>query len=102
MAWPLYELTALPRGHLTARRQFRAQDGNCPSLSSTDDSRLRGALPVPDSCTAANNVVYSITSSARASGAGGTSIPSALAVCRLMRNSNLLACMTGRSAGSRL
>ena len=32
--------------------------------SSTDDSRLRGALPRPDPCSAANTI-YSITSSAR-------------------------------------
>jgi hypothetical protein len=42
---------------------------------------------------------YSITSSARASRVGGISIPSILAVLRLMMNSNLVACMTGRSAG---
>src|SRR6266571_7791545 len=42
---------------------------------------------------------HSITSSARASSEGGTSIPSALAVLRLMRNSNLVGCSTGRSPG---
>jgi len=42
---------------------------------------------------------YSITSSARASSVGGISSPSALAVCRLMTNSNLVDCNTGRSAG---
>src|SRR6516162_3386380 len=42
---------------------------------------------------------HSITSSARASSVGGTSMPSALAVCRLITNSNLVACNTGRSAG---
>src|SRR6516225_3598045 len=42
---------------------------------------------------------HSITSSAVASSVGGTSMPSALAVCRLMMNSNLLVCMTGSSAG---
>jgi hypothetical protein len=44
-------------------------------------------------------VRYSITSSARASSDGGTSRPSNLAVCRLMANSNLVDCKTGRSAG---
>src|SRR5512144_1219914 len=43
--------------------------------------------------------VHSITSSARASNVGGTSIPSALAVLRLMTNSNLVGCITGMSAG---
>ena len=42
---------------------------------------------------------YSITSSARADKPGGTSMPSALAVVRLMTSSNLVGCSTGRSAG---
>ena len=42
---------------------------------------------------------YSITWSARASSVGGTSRPSIIAVAKLMTSSNLLACMTGRSAG---
>src|SRR5262245_48085507 len=42
---------------------------------------------------------HSITSSARASSVGGTSIPSALAVLRLMIRSNLVGCTTGRSLG---
>jgi hypothetical protein len=43
--------------------------------------------------------IHSITSSARASSVGGMSRPNALLVWRLMTNSNLLDCMTGRSAG---
>src|SRR5262245_53641752 len=39
--------------------------------------------------------LHSITSSARASSVGGTSIPSALAVLRLMTNSNLVDDCTG-------
>ena len=42
---------------------------------------------------------YSITSSAMASSDGGTSMPSACAVCRLRANSNLVDCSTGSSAG---
>ena len=42
---------------------------------------------------------YSITSSAIESKFSGTSMPSARAVCRLMANSNLVVCSTGRSAG---
>jgi len=42
---------------------------------------------------------HSITSSARASSIGGTSIPSALAVLRLITISNLVGCSTGKSAG---
>src|SRR5262249_23368599 len=42
---------------------------------------------------------HSITSSATASNLSGTSRPSALAVLRLITNSSLLGCTTGRSAG---
>src|SRR6266516_1128192 len=42
---------------------------------------------------------HSITSSASASRAGGTSRPSVLAVLRLITNSNFVGCTTGRSAG---
>jgi hypothetical protein len=43
---------------------------------------------------------HSITSSARADRVGGTSMPSAFAVRRLITNSNLVDCTTGKSAGS--
>src|SRR6516165_8568488 len=43
--------------------------------------------------------LHSITSSARASSVGGTDRPSSFAVCRLMTSSNLVDCITGRSAG---
>src|SRR5262245_55586833 len=42
---------------------------------------------------------HSITSSARARSVGGTSMPSALAVPRLMISSTFVDCCTGRSAG---
>src|SRR4029434_4472912 len=42
---------------------------------------------------------YSITSSARTSKEGGTVRPSSLAVFRLITNSNLVGCSTGRSEG---
>jgi len=44
-------------------------------------------------------VGYSITSSATAQNVHGTSMPSCLAVFRLMANTNLVDCTTGRSAG---
>jgi hypothetical protein len=43
--------------------------------------------------------LYSITSSARASSAGGMVSPRVLAVFRLMTSSNLVDCTTGRSTG---
>src|SRR5262249_30870974 len=57
--------------------------------------------PKADSCAAANGIshLYSITSSARTSNDGGTVRPSALAVLRLMTNSNFVGCSTGRSEG---
>jgi hypothetical protein len=48
---------------------------------------------------AAPMATHSITSSARASRAGGTSRPSAFAVVKLMTSSNLVGCTTGNSAG---
>src|SRR5262245_10357952 len=42
---------------------------------------------------------HSITSSAMASTPGGTVRPSLVAVLRLMTNSNLVGCSTGKSAG---
>src|SRR5262249_45800341 len=45
--------------------------------------------------------VHSITSSASASNLSGISIPSALAVLRLMTSSSLFTCSTGKSAGLR-
>src|SRR5215467_10210744 len=42
---------------------------------------------------------HSITSSAMASSPGGKLRPNILAVLRLITNSNLVGCMTGRSAG---
>jgi hypothetical protein len=50
-------------------------------------------------CIAASKI-YSITSSARASSVGGTSMPSVFAVLRLTANSNFVGCSTGKSAGS--
>ena len=43
--------------------------------------------------------LHSMTLSARVSNVAGTSMPSDLAVCRLMTSSNLVDCTTGKSAG---
>jgi hypothetical protein len=59
-------------------------------------------VPQPDSCTAAkeaHRLAQSINSSASNCIELGTSRPSALAVCRLMTNSNLVDCKIGKSAG---
>src|SRR5262249_32660113 len=66
---------------------------------------LRACRERPRCCRAAEKrdevaaAHYSITSSTLASSCGGTSRPSALAVCRLMTNSNFVDCSTGRAAG---
>jgi len=53
----------------------------------------------PGSAAKGRCVTHSITSSARASSVGGSSMPSAFAVFRLMTNSYLVGACTGRSAG---
>src|SRR5262249_11375333 len=64
----------------------------CPSR---ERPRCRRAAEQRDELAAR----HSITSSARASSVGGTSMPSAFAVLRLMTSSNLVGACTGRSAG---
>ena len=64
----------------------------CPRAAS-------GQATAPPSSVMNSRRPHSITSSARASSVGGTSRPSALAVLRLMTNSNLVGCCTGRSPG---
>src|SRR5262249_48636300 len=61
--------------------------------------RRRCAAEQRDELAPFHRCNHSITSSARASSVGGTSRPSALAVARLMTNSNLVGCITGRSDG---
>src|SRR5262245_34933564 len=67
--------------------------------SSTDDSRLRGALPGSDICAAAKKQLYSITSSARTRRDGGTSSPSTFAVLRVRTVWYFVGACTGSSAG---
>src|SRR5262249_28097764 len=66
--------------------------------------RLLRARPERPDCRPAEQrdelaPVHSITWSAMASSPGGKLRPNALAVLRLITNSNLVDCMTGRSAG---
>ena len=62
--------------------------------SSTDDPRLRAALPGSDISQR-----HSINSLARSRNVSGIVSPSALAVVRLIMRSNLVGCSTGMSAG---
>ena len=56
-------------------------------------------MQCPLSANGRHRVIHSITSSARASSIGGTSIPSAFAVLALMMRRNRVGCSIGRSAG---
>jgi hypothetical protein len=81
---------------------FKADVCTCPIYADSDLSRHRSELT-----RCANNglmhrskmYLYSITSSAATSKVCGITRPSALAVLRLITNSNLVGCKTGRSAG---
>src|SRR5207248_1502705 len=73
-----------------------------------DPSHAARLLPTRDEGPSGNSTAekrdefaafHSMTSSARASNIGGTARPIALAVARLMTSSNLVDCVTGKSAG---
>ncbi len=57
------------------------------------------SVPLPNDTNVGVPTFHSITSSARASSAGGISRPSALAVLRLILSSIRVGCSTGRSVG---
>ena len=88
-ACPLWVIS----GHMQCKRhvRFTPKSGH---LQCNSDVRF-----VPIANYAAAKWLYSITSSARASSVGGIVRPSALAVLRLMTNSNRTGSSTGRSAG---
>jgi hypothetical protein len=65
-----------------------------PKADITEKRRHVGLVPQADIGS-----FYSMTSSARASSAGGTVMPSDFAILRLIVNSNLVGCTTGKSAG---
>src|SRR5262245_54247176 len=96
---PLY---ATCRLHVTSKRL-----GTTPRIATQNTDHWHRRLRTPRTrprCSAAEQrdelaAHHSITSSARARSVGGTSIPSALAVVRLMTKSNLVGCSTGRSPG---
>src|SRR5262245_28523704 len=86
VCYPFVQAREVPASE-TARAHHAARRRGCVAA--------RGAKQ-GDELAAPN---HSITSSARASSVGGISRPSALAVARLMTNSNLVGCITGRSDG---
>src|SRR5262249_46041153 len=94
---------------LRHRRPDETDDGNACRTVDTAGGAWRDVLRArrerPRSSRAAKQrdelatAAHSITSSASASSVGGTVRPSARAVLRLITNSNLVGCWTGRSAG---
>jgi hypothetical protein len=70
-----------------------------PIATNARTFRIGSFVPLAGSCAAAKPARYSITSSARTRSEAGTVRPSALAAVRLISNSNLVGCSTGRSAG---
>jgi hypothetical protein len=84
-----------PTGKQRILQVHQKQDavvGRVPA-SAEGVARARMALSRP------STNLYSITSSVSASSLGGMSRPSTLAVLRLITSSNLVGCVTGKSAG---
>ena len=75
--------------------------GRCPPCPpKSGQTRRRSVCPISATSVSTNpTVIYSITSSARASSVGGIVRPSARAVLRLMLNPNLTGPCTARSPG---
>src|SRR5262245_31126750 len=93
---------------LAKRSRERRITLGCSAGEPPDDRHrrlLRARRQGPRRCRAADErdelapSYHSITSSARANTESGTLIPSVFAVLRLMTSSNLVDCITGRSAG---
>jgi hypothetical protein len=78
---------------------YLLQRGSHPQRTRGQTTGAAAMGPTADSRSCNKFHCYSITSSARPRSAIGTVRPSALAVFRLMTNSTLVACWTGRSAG---
>ena len=110
LAYGLALTSAAGDGQLDAPSKID-RDDDCPLWVKSTHARvsvvwrlnLQHRKDVPKIGTAAschnrNSARYSITSSARARREGGMSRPSAFAVFRLMTNSNLVTCCTGKSA----
>jgi hypothetical protein len=91
----LIALAALPGATLPRLRALALFGRRPPHRVVRPSSRRPKTCTEPD----ISQPHHSITSSARASSVGGTSVPSVLAVCKLMTNSNLVGLRTGRSAG---
>ncbi len=91
------------------REQRVAKEARQPSMIETSRATASAVPPTADIVGHRGHVrkvpipevgaPYSITASAVARRAGGTSMPSAFAVLRFTASSNLVGCSTGRSDG---
>jgi hypothetical protein len=95
---PILDSTLATCGYETAVGRFRGIADMAELDAGWGRSRMTLNVTLPLLIDALRKV-YSITSSARASNVGGTSRPRDFAVCRLITNSNLVDCSTGKSAG---
>ena len=103
-AHPRSHLPPQPNLHSRVRGALRASPPRVPSLAAFGRRPLvyvaRLSLAgIRNPAQQRKCHPHSITSSARPSSAGGTSMPSAFAVLRLMISSTWVPCITGRSAG---
>jgi len=82
------------------RRRTRMDDRLCQMSAGVQNEKFDYARFQRTFANAIRSeVIYSMISSASAERFGGTSMPSALAVLRLMTSSNLVDCTTGKSPG---
>src|SRR5262249_12343834 len=82
---------------------FRHQSASCDYVCFTPESgHVQCTRLCPLWAKSGHRSNYSITSSARASSAGGTVMPSDFAILRLIANSNLVGCTTGKSENTHL
>src|SRR5262249_23858707 len=97
------------QGHVVAERRHPCPNGNGRRSAVGTPPKpqppcMHSEAPRPHACTAATDLrvhPHSITSSARATRAGGTARSSALAVLRLMTRSNLVGCLKDKSPSPR-
>ena len=85
----------LPPG--TSTPMWRTARAHVPQVAMSPHRQQRDVSAASNSMTSSAH--HSITSLAATSSLSGTSRPSALAVLRLITNSNLVDCMTGKFAG---
>ena len=83
---------------LRSTRSRRSRHVRFAPIASEPSHRSDSTRGAKSGCEQSQQMTsYSMTSSARAESVGGTSMPSAFAVLRLMTNSNLVVCTVGSS-----